>query len=155
VLPATPTDGPSLPPGAAGPAAVGSDQPIDEPTDQPAPGSTPRNELSPPDEPTDEPATEPPGTEPPTIAPAAFTIDSISDGETVHEAAIDISGAAPPGSTVTRNVPFWFDDHVQAAPTGRWTMHVGLADGDNELRFRLGDDGSTEVVLHVVFVPSP
>jgi len=72
---------------------------------------------------------------------------------TVRQQTIDIAGAAPPGSTITRDVPLWFDDHVTARPGGRWTMRVGLSQGLNELRFRLGDDRATEIVLRVTYAP--
>lgn len=137
-----------------------TEPPIDQPTDEPTDEPTLEPTLEPTDEPTLEPTFEPTPTDEPVETPVptpptatAFTIDSIGDGEKVAQQTIDISGAAPVGMTVTRDVPMWFDDHVAARATGRWTMRVGLTEGVNELRFRLADDRSTEVLLHVTYQP--
>ena len=153
VLPKTPndepTDVPTDAPTPAGPALIATSQPFAVASDAPVPS----NELSPPDQPAA--SDDPDATEPPTIAPSDFTVDSIGDGDSVGDPSLDISGAAPAGSTVTRDIPQWFDDHVTASVDGRWTMHLQLSPGVNELHFRLGDDRPTEIVLHVALIPSP
>ncbi len=60
-------------------------------------------------------------------------------------------GVAPPGATITRDIPLWFDDHTTARPDGIWMLSVPLAQGENELAFRIGDDRSTEIRLFVTY----
>jgi hypothetical protein len=62
-----------------------------------------------------------------------------------------VRGLAQPGATITRDIPFWFDDHVVADSAGRWSMAVNLAEGENRLVFRVGDDRSTERVLTLYY----
>jgi hypothetical protein len=139
-------------PGAL-PSGSPTDEPVDEPTDEPV--DEPTDE--PVDEPTDEPRgetaepTDDPGS--PTPPTTALTVDSIDLVTTVRSQPVDIAGAAPPGATITRDVPMWFDEHVTARQTGRWTMRVGLSEGDNEIRLRLGEDRATEIVLRLTYRP--
>jgi hypothetical protein len=66
---------------------------------------------------------------------------------------VAVRGLAPPGSTVTRVVPFWFDEHTVADAAGRWSFAVSLAEGENVLTFRVGDDTSTTVTMTLTYQP--
>ena len=74
-------------------------------------------------------------------------------GETVDQPTVIIRGRAPPGSTVTRDIPLWFDDHTLADNRGRWFVSVDLAPGENRLTFRIGDDSETSRTITVVYQP--
>jgi hypothetical protein len=65
-----------------------------------------------------------------------------------------VRGHAPPRSTVTRDVPLWFDQHVTADADGHWSMEVPLSVGENRLTFRLADDRTTEATITVTSDPS-
>lgn len=39
--------------------------------------------------------------------------------------------------------------------TGHWAIQVPLSSGQNELKFRIGDDPSTTQSIHVTYVPPP
>jgi hypothetical protein len=108
-------------------------------------------------EPTPRPTIEP--TPRPTIEPTpqlvGLVIDFPADGETVRSRSINIIGTAPPGATVTRDIPLWFDDHTIAGDDGLWMLPVELAEGQNRLALRLGDDPSTAQVLLVTYQPAP
>ena len=62
-----------------------------------------------------------------------------------------VRGLARPGSIITRDIPFWFDDHTPADALGRWSFAVSLAEGENVLTFRVGDDASTAWQLTVTY----
>jgi hypothetical protein len=64
-----------------------------------------------------------------------------------------VRGLAPPGSVVTRDIPMWFDDHDVADEDGRWSFTVQLAVGENVLKFRVGDDVSSERTLTITYKP--
>jgi hypothetical protein len=66
---------------------------------------------------------------------------------------VTVIGLAPPGLTVTRDVSFGLDQHATADGTGHWAINVGLNDGENKLKFRLGDDRSTERELRITYTP--
>lgn len=120
------------------PALVSTPQPI----------STPRPTRPP--EPTQPPTPRP--TRPPAIT-TGLVITFPLDGQVLYEGAITVTGLAPPGATITRDIPQWFDDHTTAGPNHVWTISVHLGLGPNTLRFRIGDDRSTEQVITVVFQP--
>jgi len=103
--------------------------------------------------PTIEPTPRP--TSEPTPQLAALVIDFPADGEIVRSRDINIIGTAPPGATVTRDIPLWFDDHTIAGDDGLWMLPVELAEGQNRLALRLGDDPSTAQVLLVTYKPAP
>jgi hypothetical protein len=65
--------------------------------------------------------------------------------------AVVIRGRAPPGSTVTRVLDFWFDEHVVADERGRWELRVTLFPGENVFTFRLDGDVATEVLYRLYF----
>jgi len=82
-----------------------------------------------------------------------LTIQSPLDGQTVATKDVTVIGLAPPGLKITRDVSFGLDQHATADGTGHWAMSVGLNNGDNKLKFRIGDDRSTEKELHVTYTP--
>jgi hypothetical protein len=62
-----------------------------------------------------------------------------------------VRGLAQPGATVTREIPFWFDEHATADARGRWSFVVGLAGTENRFTFRVGDDFATRLTLTVFY----
>ncbi len=93
----------------------------------------------------------------PAVAPSALivglTIQSPRDGQTVATNEVTVIGLAPPGLKITRDVSFGLDQHATADGTGHWAINVGLNDGENKLKFRIGDDRSTEQELRVTYTP--
>jgi hypothetical protein len=65
----------------------------------------------------------------------------------VTDERILVRGLAPPGSDVTQDIPFDFDAHAEADAQGRWSIEVFLQPGRNDLRFRLGDDFESAVLV--------
>jgi hypothetical protein len=149
------------------PAATLETTTIPEPTPAPTPEPTtiPEPTPAPTPEPTLQATTEPtpiptPTSTPesPTIAPTltaqlGLTFDFPRDGEVLRDADINVIGRAPPGADVTRDVPMWFDDHTTVRDDGIWVLPIHLGEGANVLRFRIGDDRSTEQVLTVTYQP--
>ena len=76
-------------------------------------------------------------------------------GAVVNVARITVRGLAQPGATITRDIPFWFDEHTTADAAGRWTFEVELSPGDNAFTFRVGDDRNTAVRIIVRYEPRP
>jgi hypothetical protein len=134
----SPTDEPTTGPTPTATAAI---------TSEPTPAPTPSPTLTP--DPTSRPSPQP------TAPPAGLVIDFPVDGGVVRSSRINVIGTAPPGATVTRHVPFWFDDHTTAGDDGLWMMPVELAEGENRLTFRIGDDTDTAQVLLVTYRPTP
>ena len=122
-------------------------EPTVEPTPEPTPKPTPEPTVEPTPEPTPAPTIEP------TPEPTALTITFPTDGQVVRQAGITVVGLAPPGATITHDIPMWFDDHTIAGPDGSWRMPVNLGAGQNVLRFRIGDDRATELDLTVIYQP--
>ena len=85
--------------------------------------------------------------------PVRLVIDSPVDGQVVDDPFVVVVGRAPPDAPITRDIRFWFDEHTVASPGGSWTMRVGLAPGDNELTFRIGDEATTARTIHVIYEP--
>jgi hypothetical protein len=83
--------------------------------------------------------------------PAVLAIVSPSDGAVVSEPTVVVSGTAPAGARVVRDVPLGFDASVTADASGAWTMAVKLDEGPNGFVFRIGDDKSTSVHLSVTY----
>lgn len=75
------------------------------------------------------------------------------DGATVATDRTTVTGTGPEGATVVRDISRAPDDDTKVVG-GRWSMSVMLAEGDNELVFRIGDDESTAVRLRVVYDPN-
>ncbi len=106
------------------------------------------------------PASPPPlptigGTVPDASPPSAFSIEEPADGTVSTSDVATVYGSAPPNTTVVRDVPLWFDQHATANSEGLWLMQVPLAEGINELTFRLGDDRSTERTIRVTYGATP
>lgn len=72
------------------------------------------------------------------------------DGARLSEQSILVRGLAPPDAVITRDIPFWFDEHTEADRAGRWSMAVRLESGENVLTFRIGSDTATarSITLH-------
>ncbi len=88
------------------------------------------------------------------VAPiVGLTILSPSDGQAVGSKDVLVIGAAPPGVTITRDVSFGLDQHATVDGTGHWAIQVGLNEGDNNLKFRIGDDHSTERTIRIIYTP--
>jgi hypothetical protein len=84
-----------------------------------------------------------------------LTIQSPQDGQQVATKDVTVIGVAPPGLTITRDVSLGLDQHATSDGTGHWAMSVGLNEGENKLKFRIGDDRSTEQTLRVIYTPQP
>ena len=82
-----------------------------------------------------------------------LTIQSPTDGQQLATKEVTVIGLAPPGLGITRDVSFGLDQHATADGTGHWAMSVGLNEGENKLKFRIGDDRSTEQTLRVIYTP--
>jgi hypothetical protein len=95
------------------------------------------------------PATEPP---PPQVG---LTIQSPTDRAAVASKQVTVIGLAPAGVRVVQDISFGIDRSATADGTGHWAIVVDLAEGANELTFRIGDDRSTEVKLLVSYRPQP
>jgi hypothetical protein len=83
--------------------------------------------------------------------PTTLVIVEPIERSTSAERVVVVRGLAAPGALITRDVPFWFDEHVIADSAGRWSFVVELATGENIFRFRIGDDVSTEMSLTVYY----
>jgi len=71
------------------------------------------------------------------------------NGSATIDRAVIVRGLAQPGSTITRNVPLWFDEHAIADSTGNWSFALPLNVGENVFTFRVGDDVSTAQTLTI------
>lgn len=149
---------PSLPPFEQ-PTPDPTPTPSPTPTASPTPTPTPTPTPEPTPTPTPTPSPTPSPTPVPTAAPSptppasGLVILEPADGATVNEQALVVRGLAQPGATITRVVPFWFDEHTVADSEGRWAFSVTLAEGENVFTFRVGDDGATAVDLTVYYAP--
>ena len=83
-----------------------------------------------------------------------LSILSPTDGQTVAVKDVLVIGLAPPGLGITQDVSLGLDQHTTADGTGHWAIKVGLSEGDNVLKFRIGDDHSTEKTVRVIYTPS-
>ena len=82
-----------------------------------------------------------------------LSILSPADGQAVATKDVLVIGLAPPGLGITQDVSFGLDQHTNADGTGHWAIKVGLNGGDNVLKFRIGDDRSTEKTVRVIYTP--
>jgi hypothetical protein len=64
-----------------------------------------------------------------------------------------VIGTAPPGLRITQDISFGFDQHATADGTGHWAIGVDLSEGENQLKFRIGDDASTAQTIRVIYLP--
>lgn len=88
-----------------------------------------------------------------TAPPVGLTILSPADGAVVGAREVTVIGTAPAGLTITQDISFGFDRHATADGTGHWAIQVELSEGENELKFRIGDDPSTAQTMRVTYVP--
>jgi len=137
----TPAQSPTLPPTVA-PTLTPTPSPIQTATPTPTPIATPA--ITPSPSPTPAPTSTP---------VVGLVITSPRDGATVSSSPVVIKGKAPPGSTITHDIPLGFDEHTTADAQGRWSFSESLAPGENKFVFRIGDDRSTEVTLTITFSP--
>lgn len=77
-----------------------------------------------------------------------------ANGTTTHSNSVVITGLAQPNTTVTRDVPLWFDEHTTADQDGHWSFVEPLNKGENTFMFRVADDTATEVTLTVYYSPA-
>lgn len=90
----------------------------------------------------------------PSLTPApTLAILEPQDGATVGSQLVIVRGTASAGARVVRDVSLGFDDETVADPSGVWSLSVELAEGVNELTFRIGDEQDTERTIRVAFVP--
>src|SRR4051812_24430242 len=79
------------------------------------------------------------GSQVPLAATGKILILSPRDGALVLDPNLTVTGTAPAGSAVTRDVSLAPDAHTTADAGGAWSMEVTLQSGPNTLTFRLGD----------------
>ena len=80
-----------------------------------------------------------------------LSILSPTDGQAVATKDVLVIGLGPPGLGITQDVSFGLDQHTTTDGTGHWAIKVGLNEGDNVLKFRIGDDRSTEKTVRVIY----
>ena len=88
-----------------------------------------------------------------TAPPVGLTILSPADGSVVGAKNVTVIGTAPPGLRITQDISLGFDRHATADGTGHWAIEAELAEGQNDLKFRIGDDPSTTQSIRVIYVP--
>jgi hypothetical protein len=89
----------------------------------------------------------------PTAPPVGLTILSPADGSVVGAKNVTVIGTAPPGLRITQDISLGFDRHATADGTGHWAIDVELTEGQNDLKFRIGDDPSTTHTIRVIYLP--
>lgn len=87
-----------------------------------------------------------------TAPPVGLTILSPADGAVVGAREVTVIGTAPPGLRITQDISFGFDRHATSDGTGHWAIGIELTEGENQLKFRIGDDPSTTQVIRVIYV---
>jgi hypothetical protein len=87
-----------------------------------------------------------------TAPPVGLTILSPADGAVVGAKDVTVIGTAPPGLGITQDISFGLDRHTTVDGTGHWAIQVALSEGENQLRFRIGDDGSTAQTIRVIYL---
>jgi hypothetical protein len=98
---------------------------------------------------TTQPLSIPPGL---TATPVGLTILSPADGAVVGTKQVTVIGTAPPGLGITQDISLGLDRHTTADGTGHWAIQVDLSEGENQLKFRIGDDGSTTQTIRVIYL---
>lgn len=88
-----------------------------------------------------------------TAPPVGLTILSPADGAVVGARELTVIGSAPPGLRITQDISFGFDRHATSDGTGHWAIGIELTEGENQLKFRIGDDPSTTQTLRVIYLP--
>ena len=110
-------------------------------------GATPTSPFLPPV--TTQPSSIAPGL---TAPPVGLTILSPADGAVVGTKQVTVIGTAPPGLGITQDISLGLDRHTTADGTGHWAIQADLSEGENQLKFRIGDDGSTTQTIRVVYL---
>ncbi|MBA3780112.1 MAG: hypothetical protein H0X16_12600, partial [Chloroflexi bacterium] len=90
-----------------------------------------------------------------TAAPTGLTILSPTDGSVIRTKNLTVIGTAPAGMRVVRDITFGLDMSSVVDGTGHWALSFELAEGTNDLTFRLGDDRSTAQRIRVTYVEAP
>ena len=124
--------------GGSGPIASGGTGAAATPSSPFLPAVTPLPSLS-----------FPPGL---TAPPVGLTVLSPADGAVVGAPVVMVIGTAPPGLRITQDISFGFDRHATADGTGHWAIEAELKAGENQLKFRIGDDPSTAQTIRVVYL---
>jgi len=138
--------GPTSIPGTAVAAATATSTPV--PTPSPTPLPTPLPSPTP----TASPGVTP---VPPTAVPSLpFAVTLPVDGTAFGVAGITVAGTGPVGARIVHDIPLAADDETIVRADGTWSIPVDLANGSNELKFRLGDDKATAIVIHLTRGPS-
>ena len=92
--------------------------------------------------------------ESPTAPPSGnLVILQPQDGAIVATETITVSGTAPEGTRIVRDISLAPDDETTATG-GTWAIPVKLSEGSNVLVFRVGDDKTTTVRLTVTYDPN-
>ena len=137
--------------------------PTPSPSPSPTPTPTPKRTRSPKPSATAITATVPPASAVPTaelprpqpsFVTAGLVIVEPANGTNSSQQVIVVRGLAPPGAVITRDIPFWFDEHVVADSTGAWSFVLQLNPGENVFNFRVADDVSTAMSLTVYYSQS-
>ncbi|HUS21069.1 MAG TPA: hypothetical protein VMZ66_03550 [Aeromicrobium sp.] len=144
----TPTFSPALTPSPPTPSPTPSPSPSPTLSSSPSPSPTPT--------PTSPliPSPSPLGTVGPVVPETGLLIVEPADGSTTFEDVVIVRGLAAPGSEITRDVPFWFDEHTTADSVGRWSFVLSLNTGANSFTFRVGDDRATDRTLTINHIAS-
>ena len=87
-----------------------------------------------------------------TATPVGLTILSPADGAVVGTKQVTVIGTAPPGLGITQDISLGLDRHTTADGTGHWAIQADLSEGENQLKFRIGDDGSTTQTIRVIYL---
>jgi len=87
-----------------------------------------------------------------TAPPVGLTILSPADGAVVGAKEVTVIGTAPPGLRITQDISFGLDHHATADGTGHWAIQTELGEGENQLKFRIGDDPSTTQTIRVFYL---
>ena len=87
-----------------------------------------------------------------TAPPVGLTILSPADGAVVGARDVTVIGTAPPGLRITQDISFGLDRHATADGTGHWALGIELTEGENQLKFRIGDDPSTTQSIRVIYL---
>jgi micrococcal nuclease len=82
-----------------------------------------------------------------------FAITWPADGAVSETRIISVTGSAPDGARIVRDIPFALDAQVGSIG-GRWSMSVDLAEGENELTLRIGDEKATAKTITVTYRPT-
>jgi hypothetical protein len=88
------------------------------------------------------------------VAPgrSRIVISEPENGARIPAESVTFQGTGPAGFELIHDAATGQDARTTIAPDGTWTLVVGLEAGANEVRLRLGDDRSTELIWTVTSV---